>query len=258
MWNNLNVEFDSFVKRATFCGWNIPCRYIRNHELVLIIKGKGTICIEEQTFEVTAGDLIYFYPGQAHSLEVTQEPCMEFYGVHFDIPANMDKLPLPDICHPESVLRLEALFKTLHEIHRQKPYLYRWQQNLTIQRILCEIFSSLHTPDEPMSVLRVRKALAYIHENPCRPIRVETLLELAGVQKTVFMEAFRSITGTTPCQYVLDQRLEYARDLLLESTLSVTAIAERCGFSDSFYFSRCFKKRYFLSPLQYRKQNRLP
>jgi len=45
---------------------------------------------------------------------------------------------------------------------------------------------------------------------------------------------------------------------LLESTLSVTAIAERCGFFDSFYFSRCFKKRYFLSPLQYRKQNRLP
>lgn len=257
MWEHLEVEFDSFVKRATFCGWNIPRRYIRNHELVLITKGKGSICIENSLFEVMAGDLIYFYPGQAHSLTVTQEPCMEFYGVHFELPANMDKLPLPDICHPESILRLEALFKNLHDIHRQKQYLYKWRQNLILQHILCEIFLALHTPDEPMSIIRVRKALAYIHEDPCRTIRIETLLALAGVQKTVFMEAFRSVTGTTPCQYILNQRLEYARDLLLESTLSVAAIAEQCGFSDSFYFSRCFKKRYFLSPLQYRKQNRL-
>ena len=79
-------------------------------------------------------------------------------------------------------------------------------------------------------------------------------MQIAGIKKTLFLQEFRSVTGTTPNQYVTDQRLEYARELLMETDASVMQIARQCGFEDVFYFSRCFKKRFHLSPREYRKE----
>ncbi len=54
-------------------------------------------------------------------------------------------------------------------------------------------------------------------------------------------------------QYILNLRLQKAEKLLQESNTSIVKISEMCGFQDSFYFSKCFKHRYGLSPLNYRK-----
>lgn len=82
---------------------------------------------------------------------------------------------------------------------------------------------------------------------------MENLLGQAGVQKTVFLQSFRRQTGTTPRQYILQLRLEYARDLMMETELPIGEIAERAGFSDPFYFSRCFRKHFGIVPSVYRQ-----
>ena len=106
-----------------------------------------------------------------------------------------------------------------------------------------------------MGSVRVQKALAFIHENPYRHITLSDLLAQAGVGKTVFMRDFRHVTGTTPTQYILNLRLENARELLENTELSIGQIAVECGFSDPLYFSRCFQKRFAQSPRQYRKRD---
>ena len=93
-----------------------------------------------------------------------------------------------------------------------------------------------------------KKVLEHIHEDPARPFTLEELTARSGVKKTLFLQSFRRVTGTTPKQYILGLRLEYARDLLLETDVPVAQVAERCGFSDSFYFSRCFKRYFGYSP----------
>ena len=56
-----------------------------------------------------------------------------------------------------------------------------------------------------------------------------------------------------PLQHLMELRMRRARDLLVESRLSVKEIGFECGFSDQLYFSRYFRKRMGLSPLNYRK-----
>lgn len=253
MWEHFEVDLDYLVRRATFCGWEILPRCISNYEVVYVLKGQGKVMIEEKQFMIHAGDLVCFRPGVRHSLSVTQEPCMEFYGVHFTLPDGMEQLPLPDLAQIESGIQLEALFKNLLDVYQKKAYLYQWKQNLLLQQILCEIFSILHQENMPVEHARIKKVLEYIHEDPFRPIVLADLTACAGVKKTLFLQSFRKVTGTSPKQYIIELRLEYARELLLETQLPVSRIAEQCGFPDAFYFSRRFKARFSLSPQQYRK-----
>ena len=113
----------------------------------------------------------------------------------------------------------------------------------------------MHGENAPAELIRIKKVLEHIHEDPARPFTLEELTARSGVKKTLFLQSFRRVTGTTPKQYILGLRLEYARDLLLETDVPVAQVAERCGFSDSFYFSRCFKNHFSTSPRQYRKEH---
>jgi len=57
-------------------------------------------------------------------------------------------------------------------------------------------------------------------------------------------------------QYIIRKRLEFARELLQETDLPVAEIAERSGFCDPFYFSRCFSRHYGRSPRKFREETR--
>ena len=257
MWKHLEVELDYLVRRATFCGWQIAPRRISNYELVYVLRGQGDICLGSRQFTVRTGDLVCFCPGVLHSLSVARQPCIELYGVHFTLPSGVDRLPLPEVAKIEAPGSLEPLFKSLFEIYKQKTYLYQWRQNLLLEQILCEILSALHGENAPAELIRIKKVLEHIHEDPARPFTLEDLTARSGVKKTLFLQSFRRMTGTTPKQYILGLRLEYARDLLLETDVPVAQVAERCGFSDSFYFSRCFKNHFSTSPRPYRKEHAL-
>ncbi len=251
--NHLTVEIDYVVRRKTFRGWEIRPRYIPNYELVLVIDGNGWITMEDETFSVGKGDLVFFRPEMKHSLFVREKPYMEFFGVHFMPTQEMDRIPIPDKAHIDSIRHLESQFKTLLVAYRQIDNLAKWRQNLLAEQLLCDILTMLQTQKESASLNKIQKVLRCIHEDPFREMPLTELLQIAGIQKSAFLEQFRHVTGTTPTQYITGLRLEYARDLLIETDLPVGVVAERCGFSDPFYFSRCFKKRYMLSPNHYRQ-----
>ena len=191
MWKHLEVELDYLVRRATFCGWQIAPRRISNYELVYVLRGQGDICLGSRQFTVRTGDLVCFCPGVLHSLSVARQPCMEFYGVHFTLPSDVDRLPLPEVAKIEPPGRLEPLFKSLLEIYKQKTYLYQWRQNLLLEQILCEILSALHGENAPAELIRIKKVLEHIHEDPARPFTLEELTARSGVKKTLFLQSSR-------------------------------------------------------------------
>lgn len=254
MQEHFAVDMDYFVRRMTHVGWEIPLRRIDNYELVYLLRGEGDITLRGKALRVRAGDLICFRPGDEHSLSVSRNPCMEFFGVHFWPAQEGEMLPLPDVLHLDNPLRIEAILKEMYELYRQKTYLYKWRLNLLLEQALCEICEAIHQTRAPADAARIRRVLETIHADPYRAFTMEDFLHQAGVKKTQFLQSFRSVTGTTPKQYLLTLRLEGARDLLLETDLPVAQIAERCGFDDAFYFSRCFRQRFAVSPRSYRKR----
>lgn len=95
----------------------------------------------------------------------------------------------------------------------------------------------------------------YVLHNVGGEIRLQQLAALAGVSIDHFVRAFREATGKTPHRYVLDLRLNRARDLLSEGPVPIAQIAQDCGFSSPAHFSVAFHDHFGLSPSQYRRRH---
>ena len=72
-----------------------------------------------------------------------------------------------------------------------------------------------------------------------------------GVSLPHFLRSFHSVTGTSPQQYVLDLRMQAAKELLLDTDYPVERISAMIGIDDPLYFSRVFKIIVGVSPSVY-------
>ena len=162
---------------------------------------------------------------------------MEFYGVHFTLPSGVDRLPLPEVAKIEPPGRLEPLFKSLFEIYKQKTYLYQWRQNLLLEQILCEILSALHGENAPAELIRIKKVLEHIHEDPARPFTLEELTDVykrQGIQAAVADVQQRRKPGV-PLRHTVEQHHDRKngagkRQHDAEKDDKVVAAVQRGGF----------------------------
>jgi AraC-like DNA-binding protein len=94
--------------------------------------------------------------------------------------------------------------------------------------------------------------LNYISNQLSSDIRIEDLCRVACMSKSSFYRAFTEEYGVTPVQLILEERVNYARQLLHNPDLSVKEVAFASGFNDPNYFSRMFKKMTGKAPSEFR------
>lgn len=132
----------------------------------------------------------------------------------------------------------------------------------TLVRALC-----LHLCSDPVTSLsaeRLGSALApktarrmedYVQANLHGRVTLDDLVELTGMPMSEFMTAFRSTFGMTPTQFLITQRLERAKRLLMETNLDVCLVAMQSGFFDNSHLTRFFKRAYDLTPKEFRHRH---
>lgn len=83
------------------------------------------------------------------------------------------------------------------------------------------------------------------------------LAEKCGISEVYFRQLFKTQFGISPRQYILELRIRKAKQLLSSGTLSVNQIAEHCGFTNPYHFSRAFRQATQRSPSEYRTENQI-
>lgn len=102
------------------------------------------------------------------------------------------------------------------------------------------------------------KVLSWLEKNLDQAIRVEDMARVAGMSARSLHRAFRANLGGTPLDYLLRRRLQRAAERLRQSPGSsappprISEIAAACGFEDSNYFTRAFRRQFGQSPREYR------
>ena len=96
-------------------------------------------------------------------------------------------------------------------------------------------------------------SMEYINENIQRDISIDEICAAVHMSKYHFCRQFKKITGTTVMNYIKKTRVIMAKNMLINESLSVAEISNRCGFSSISYFSRIFKEETGVSPLKYKK-----
>jgi AraC family transcriptional regulator len=105
----------------------------------------------------------------------------------------------------------------------------------------------------PVAHPSLRKGIEYLHSNLSSSITLDDLCKITNLSKFHLIRLFQKHIGTTPGQYLQDQRLHLASQLLRHSEKSVTSIAFETGFNSLSSFERIFRKKFGVSPIKYRK-----
>jgi AraC-like DNA-binding protein len=105
---------------------------------------------------------------------------------------------------------------------------------------------------QPTSIL-VKAAIAYLHQNYALPVTRQEIAQAVGVSSNYLSRIFRQEVGLSAWDCLNRFRIRKARELLLSSADTITAIAGQVGFNDSAYFSRVFRKHTGQSPQSYRR-----
>jgi AraC-like DNA-binding protein len=100
---------------------------------------------------------------------------------------------------------------------------------------------------------RVQVAQDFIHSDYNTHITLDDIATAADTSVNHLGRLFKSAIGKTPIQYLLDVRMEAARQLL-RTDLKIAEVARLIGIEDAYYFSRAFKRVHGTSPAQYRQQ----
>lgn len=116
-------------------------------------------------------------------------------------------------------------------------------------------FLEIHDePSESSSVKTVRKVVDYISENYRENITVAKLAGIVSMSETGLSRMFRSITGMSCIDYVIEYRLSRAMSMLHFTDKPIIEIAYEVGFNNISYFNRTFKKHFNQTPSQCRKE----
>jgi Response regulator containing CheY-like receiver domain and AraC-type DNA-binding domain len=99
----------------------------------------------------------------------------------------------------------------------------------------------------------IRLAKQYIQQNYSKPISLEEVSGVAGFNASYFSTLFKKESGVSFMDYLAEIRMNRAKELLRETSLSVAAVCEQVGYSDLKYFAKNFRKTTGVKPNEYRK-----
>ncbi|WP_406165184.1 AraC family transcriptional regulator [Streptomyces sp. NBC_00996] len=99
---------------------------------------------------------------------------------------------------------------------------------------------------------RIAPALRLMHAEPGRPWQLEELARAAAMSRTTFAQRFRAVAGVPPLTYLLDWRMSLARRALRDGETSVSALAQKVGYTSESAFSNAFKRTTGIAPRRYR------
>lgn len=96
-------------------------------------------------------------------------------------------------------------------------------------------------------------SIEYMLRHLDKPLRVSTLISMAGFSDSYFFALFKSATGYAPIEFFIRLRMQRACKMLTARTISVKEVAAGLGYKDRFYFSRLFKSVIGIPPRDYRR-----
>lgn len=258
--------------------YQMPFHWHNEWEILRILDGSMEIYLDDEQYSLTRGDVLLMRGGQLHGGEPDKcvYECLVFdlYGMFRKIDMVKPYLRpfyrqtrLPQSCYAGSGCDVRAIVENLMGIFdgsRVSPC-PELETVAGLSRLFYQIISDglwreamQQEESGGNRADRIKPVLEYIEAHFSENVTLEELAQIAGMNPKYFCRVFRSLTHHTPMDYLNFYRIEQAAYLLDSTDLSVTAVAAECGFWESSYFTKVFRKYKTVTPTQYRKNTATP
>ena len=245
-------------------------------EIIFVDRGPIDCLIGNERIRIHAGDGMFINSGIIHRFESPATGHMPniLFTPEFIAPSSSlvyKKYVYPIISSNCSYVLLKSdvawqadILNTLRRIY-EEAQTRGLMRELTLQTLVCSMWSELFV--QIQSSLSQRNAegnifiqprlqmmLQFISEEYSRKISLEDIAASANISKSEALRCFHFGVQTTPVNYLIEYRLNRAREALSTTKNTVTAVALSTGFDNVGYFCRLFKKTYGISPKAFQKQ----
>ncbi|MGF1636427.1 MAG: helix-turn-helix domain-containing protein [Cyclobacteriaceae bacterium] len=238
-------------------------RVLQEFQVIYVVRGEGLFESRQTGYlRVPAGTIILVFPGIWHRYTPVKETGWDYYWVGFggEYAENLvnkgfynPKNPVIHIGHHE---QLVALFIEIFELLKEENAGYQPCAAGVVMHIMGFIHSRMREKDFENSETQelVKKAKILFIENITTGLSPEDVASILKVGYSKFRKLFKQYTGMAPGQYQISLRIQKAKELLMQPSLSIKEIGYHLGFESNHYFTRLFKEKTGFSPGAYRDQ----
>lgn len=222
--------------------WSAKSR--KDHIIGIKLYGSALHDFGYRKFVLSGNCIFFFNQRDDYQVEVI-EPC-EAFSVHF---TTCEEIDTDSFCIPiANTSEISALLQRAEIAQREDDQL----KLLSLIYQLCGEFKRIYEKTYSSKDVRMFAAKNYMDIHFNRSDCLSKAISQSGLSARRFNDLFKSHFDTTPNRYLTLRRIEHAQAMLETKSLTVTEIAECCGFSDIYYFSKVFKQICGLPPSKWR------
>ncbi len=252
------------------------------YELLIVRSGEGVHRMDGRTQRLMAGNVLLVKPGHPH--EFVEYHDLSLYNLLFSedyLPLFISDLtglvggqlifnytpkPTLDGQVSEEGIRIQEehyqeIMEVLESMSRKHASTKPGDRTLQISEFVMACYLLARhcrwTGPSPIALhlAQLTCVQQQLQERMAENWTLKKMAECAKMSVSSFRQGFRTVTGLPPLMYLLRMRLARGERLLLgNQSLSLSDIADQCGFADANYFSRQFKRFYAISPLKFRQR----
>ena len=229
-------------------------------ELTYVDKGELLTTIDGVSYHLKQGDLIFYAPMQFHTQSTFEKISSSYLTINFKMNFNHADL----LCNKIFSLKRDSYFivtRLIEELSNDNLYSNDlslcYLKQLIIQMLRLD---NSHFHSKPTTHMQqtyenelLNDILLYIDDNIYEKISVSTLCEHFCISTSMLHSLFKKNMNNTAKNYINELKLSKSKELIRNSTHTLSEISEMLGFSSIHYFSKKFKSYFNISPTEYSK-----
>lgn len=223
---------------------------IEDYQLLYTADGEGSCFIKGESYTVGKGDLIFLPPNVAHEYQCSKNKWETLY-ITFNGKGLKGFFDFdPTVLSTQTELDFINRYKKLYTL-KNNPEMFK-QTSVELYSLLLSV-RELAAPVTSVSGKKIHlmlRALHYMAEN--KYLSLGDIAEQLGISDEHFCRIFKEYTGFRPFEYMNLVKLQKAKELLKNTSLSIGKVCIESGFENHSYFSMLFKRSNGCTPAEYR------
>lgn len=261
LWENTHAQVRQiqYVEKV-----NTDVEMILGHSAILIvIEGDMNLWLDEIPYHINR--LAIFHIGKSAFMHLTMNKPSTYYLLYYKADVvytdafiqhlHMEHRPFHKnfSCVPTNPIAIDLLMQNMYIKWKTGSF----EEHLTVKILFYElIYRIFHELTEeqgkPHPIDLAAQALMYMEQHMDEALTMQKLADSLTISSRHLLRVFKARYGMGPQQYLLQRRMEVAKQHLQKNERTIKAIANHLGYEDEYYFSRAFKKQVGVAPSIYR------
>lgn len=258
--NNLELTVSkmNYINFHTFdSGYNIRIAAGVQSSMFFVTEGSLTLRLTDKEYIINAGEL--FCKDVWQQIEILNQSSQKvsYFVVtfHFKNGDSFEKYGLDKSFSPEGAQDFEELFKKLHSCYITRDIACKIREKSILYELLYRIIRLNFTSEITMkNEMQIARAVRYVNKNISKKITLEELSQITNYSiphlRRLFYEKFK----ISPLNFITKQKIERAKEIIEIEDLPISEVASICGFENTSYFIKQFKKLTGITPKEYKSR----